>query len=58
MRGDEGGEVENLSEVPGDERDRRGLVVAWELSPMLERLSVIGVVEEVLKAKEMDGVDV
>ncbi len=54
---DEGDEVENSSEVPGDERDR-GLVVAWELTPMLERLSVIGVVEEVLKAKEMDGVDV
>lgn len=54
---DEGDEVENSSEVPGDERDRV-LVVTWELSLMLERLSVIDVVEEVLKAKEMDGVDV
>lgn len=46
-----------MGEVVEDERDR-GLVVAWELSLMLERLSVINVVEEVLKAKEMDGVDV
>lgn len=54
---DEGDKVENSGEVLGDERDR-GLVVAWELSLMLERLSVINVVEEVLKAEEMDGMDV
>lgn len=49
------GEV--LEDSGSSERDR-GLVVAWELSLMSERLSVINVVEEVLKAKEMDGVDV
>lgn len=54
---EEGDEVENLGEVVEDERDG-GLGVVWELSVMLERLSVINVVEEVLKAKEMDGVDV
>lgn len=54
---DEGDEDESSSEVPGDERDR-GLVVACELSLMFERPSVINVVEEVLKAEEMDGVDV
>lgn len=54
---DEGGEVKTSVKVLGDEWSW-WLVDAWEVILLeLERLTVLDVFEEVLKAEEMDGVD-